>query len=178
MGSQLIGIHKSFLIPKFPLAIFFLLLLLPIAALAQDTDNPVDTTIVDSVSDSIITALTPQSAFDIVAADVSNDAGGSINVTWEISPDDNSIDNKVTQYRVMRAVVIDGQPGEFVHVGENVAGSNRYADGNTQDGVKYIYKIVTINKVVIDNEKTELIAESELSEIVQSSAQWFHLGTS
>ncbi len=126
----------------------------------------IDTTLADSV---------PAPPTRIVAEDMPNDAGGSIRVRWELSPDDAT--SRVDGYLLMRAPLVDGQPGEFTQVGEATAGATVYVDGNTADSMTYVYQVAAINQVSAEGAPRERVRSTSLtSEPVQSSAQWFHFG--
>ena len=135
---------------------------LPPVLFAQDK-LPVDTaTTTDTTT--IAQSVTPP--FDVTAADVKNDAGGSIQVKWQLSSNDAG--GILADYKVMRAVMTDGAPGEFTEIGSATAGAMTYADGNTADGVSYIYKVVAVTQ---DGGRFE----SQPSNPVSSSAQWFDM---
>jgi hypothetical protein len=111
----------------------------------------------------------------VTVEDTPNDGGGSVAVSWVSSADDHP-NGKVTSYRILRAELVDGVPGEFIEVGDVAAGGLNYRsnDGNTTDGTRYVYKVVAVSKYsdgVADPQV--FISESELSHPVLSTAQWF-----
>ena len=111
---------------------------------------------------------------EVTAKDTPNDAGGSISIRWGLSPDDHE-GGKVKQYIVLRAVDENGTPGEFKEIGDVTAGATELADGNTDDGVKYFYKVEAINS---EAENGNLLwsvgSESDVAGPVESKAQWFN----
>ncbi|MCK4631618.1 MAG: fibronectin type III domain-containing protein [candidate division Zixibacteria bacterium] len=118
-------------------------------------------------------ALSPP--FEVSAKDTPNDGGGSITVIWQRSADDlpNGI---VTEYRVMRSNA--DQPEVFAEVGDVAAGETkptyRYHDGNASDDEQYYYKVAAVTISGDDAETTqEVVAESDVTGPVSSSAQWF-----
>jgi hypothetical protein len=104
----------------------------------------------------LLNSLAPPT--DVIARDNPNDAGGQINVTWKLSADDNQFDG----YKIFRKAEKDSTFTELAFRGKGV---NSYLDEETQDGIRYYYKITAIQ----GNE----IAESSISNLVISSAQWF-----
>ncbi len=131
-----------------------------------------DTT--EAVVDSVAAERVPLPPTNVRVSDTQNDAGGSVTVLWNMSPDDR-LNGKVKEYIVLRAAVINGQPGEFVEVGDATPGATEYADGNTEDGVEYLYKVAAINNLVENNTVLwEAQTESDVSGTVKSSAQWFN----
>jgi hypothetical protein len=106
-----------------------------------------------------------------VAVDVLNDGGGSIEVSWSLSPDDNKAGN-VQGYRLLRA---ETASGPYTEVGSSVAGASVYEDGNTEDNKAYFYKIVALAKVVdASGATTEVSSDSDPVGPASSSAQWFN----
>lgn len=95
---------------------------------------------------------------NVIARDNPNDDGGKINVTWTLSVDNNQLDG----YRIYRKAENDTAFTELAFRGKKV---NSYLDEETQDGVRYYYKIAAV--------KGNEVAESELSNVVKSSPQWF-----
>ncbi|RKX22570.1 MAG: hypothetical protein DRP45_11240, partial [Candidatus Zixiibacteriota bacterium] len=117
-----------------------------------------------------VTLSPPLSATNLRLADNSNDAGGTVNVSWDLSPDDGE-GGRVAQYVIQRATAPDG---DFQRVGECTSGSSEYSDGDVVDGQDYYYSVVTvIIELTEDGEPLELTSQSETAGPVQSSAQWF-----
>jgi len=153
----------------FLLAILFSLFSL--SALAQDELAEADSLLV--TPDSIPPEYYPLPPTNVRVSDAPNDAGGSIDVQWDISPDDVP-DGKVKQYRILRAEAIDGQPGEFTELGDATAGATTFTDGNTEDSVSYFYKVVAVNSLTQNNEVVwKAATESLPAGPVRSAAQWF-----
>ncbi len=155
----------------FLLALLFSLFSL--SALAQDEPAETDTASLSVTPDSIPLEYYPLPPTNVRVSDAPNDAGGSIDVQWDISPDDVP-GGKVKQYRILRAELIEGQPGEFTEIGDATAGATLFTDGNTEDGLDYIYKVVAVNSLIQNNEIVwEVVTESMPAGPVRSSAQWF-----
>lgn len=95
---------------------------------------------------------------DVKAKDNPNDDGGKINIYWTLSIDDPLLDG----YEIYRKGEKDTAFTKLAFRGKGV---NSYLDEETQDGIPYYYKIIAV--------KGNEIAESELSNLVRSSAQWF-----
>ncbi|UCG62399.1 MAG: fibronectin type III domain-containing protein [Candidatus Zixiibacteriota bacterium] len=138
----------------------------------QELPLPADSLDIDTLAQ-INTPLPP---INLAAEDTPDDGGGSITVTWDPSPDDFEGGN-VRGYKIFRAEYNGGQPGEFVEVGDVPSGDSEYSneDGNTTDGVQYVYKVGAVNRV--DDEMGDArvyVSDSEQAGPVVSSAQWFH----
>lgn len=162
--------NRQRLLGPYLITLFILSLLLTSAISAQD-----ETTVPDTLSASaqriLETISAPRPATNLVAVDVLNDGGGSIKVSWSLSPDDNKAGN-VQGYRLMRA---ESESGPYTEVGSSVAGASEYEDGNTDDDKAYFYKIVALAKVVdASGATTEVTSESDPVGPVSSSAQWFN----
>ena len=120
--------------------------------------------------------MVPAPVVNVAVKDTPNDAGGSLTVSWDESLEDYEA-GRVTLYRVMRAEAdIHGVPGEFTEVGDVPAGTdaNQYLDGNTTDGVMYIYRIQAVKAFY--NEAAELVevsSDSEPTAPATSTEQWF-----
>ncbi|UCE24713.1 MAG: fibronectin type III domain-containing protein [Candidatus Zixiibacteriota bacterium] len=154
------------------LALIFTLTI-SLSLFAQEEAAPVDSLAVDSLA----LADTPLPPTNIVAEDQPHDGGGAITVTWDASPDDFP-GGKVKGYKIFRAEYNGGQPGEFTEVGDVPAGKPEYSneDGNTTDGVLYVYKIAALNRAYgADGDLLEYLSDSQQSGPVTSSAQWFHM---
>jgi len=155
------------------LLITLLLSLFPLLILAQDKPTEVNAKSTSLTPDSIPLEYYPLPPTNVTVRDAPNDAGGSIDIRWDKSPDDVT-DGKVKQYRILRAELIDGQPGEFTEIGDATAGATALTDGNTKDGLDYLYKVVAVNSLAENNEVVwEATTESMPSGPVRSSAQWF-----
>jgi hypothetical protein len=102
----------------------------------------------------------------VQAVDTRGDEGGSITLTWNLSPDDRdeaSGDITVIGYEILRAELPEGP---FASVGFASKGARRFADASSHDGIAYYYKVVTS----VDGGGTA----SAVVGPVQSSAQWFN----
>ncbi len=133
--------------------------------------------VADSVQvDTLAEQLTPLPPTNIQADDTPNDGGGAITVTWDPSPDD--VENgKVKGYKIFRAEFNGGQPGDFTEVGDVPAGKPEYSneDGNTTDGIQYVYKVGAFSRIVgEDGDIKDYVSDSEQTTPAVSSAQWFH----
>jgi hypothetical protein len=93
-----------------------------------------------------------------IVNDRPNDAGRNITIQWALSPQDYEIDG----YEIYRSHV----DGPFEMVGSTTKGNSSFTD-STQDGIKYRYQIAAIKD-------GSIAAQSEISEEVTSSGQWFH----
>jgi len=96
-----------------------------------------------------------------LAKDVPNDEGGKIMLTWQPTPQSDEIDG----YDIYRTK--EGEP--FEKIGSTDKWTNQFTDIETKNGVKYRYKIASVKQ-------GEILAQSEISEEVKSSGQWFHSG--
>lgn len=111
---------------------------------------------------------------NIEVKDTPNDDGGSITVKWTepVAPEGVIIGG----YRVLRALSVDSQPGQFSQVGEATAGATEFQDGRVVDSSEYFYRVAVVyNATGVDGINVEALAESGPSLPVKSSAQWFHL---
>ena len=108
-----------------------------------------------AVEPAVITSLT----------DTPNDAGTSIDITWEVSPTEGESPGEIIEYRIFRTPAEDG---EFEQVGAVPAGTTTYSDDGTEPGDPYWYKIITVG-----------IAGETASEVYgpgYSRMQWFDRG--
>lgn len=112
-----------------------------------------------------IEILLPAPVTEVTVNDKPNDSGESIIVRWKKSLDDGAGSFSVKEYEILRSVEKDGV---YNIITTSPAGSEEYIDGNTIDGKDYYYIVRTTDGVnFIDSEPTEA---------VRSSAQWFHRG--
>jgi hypothetical protein len=83
---------------------------------------------------------TLQAAEDVAAQDTPLDAGGSITVTWQASPDEAGGKVQVLAYEVWRAT---RPAGEYNRLGEVESGKENYnfTDEEAESGVEYLYKV-------------------------------------
>jgi len=162
------------------LSVCFFIVITLVFALADITFAQEDITAGDSLAvavplDSIQAESFPRPATNLEVKDTPNDAGQSISINWAKSPDDYE-GGKVKLYKIFRAEVVNGQPGEYVEVGDIPAGNAEYSfhDGNTVDGNDYFYIIQAINFLKENNVTLwEAVSESQLVGPIASSAQWF-----
>ena len=105
----------------------------------------------------------PPAVCNVRAADVPEDGGGRIKVTWEV-PDDAPGGGLVTGYEILRYA-----PGETPSpVGEAPAGDAEFDDESAEDGTTYQYVVRTLSPGGT--------VDSEASGPAESSAQWFARG--
>lgn len=107
-------------------------------------------------------SLSPLPPREVKAIDVPNDAGGRIQITWELSPDDSILD----YYLIFRQAKINGKWEKPETVSIEKRGTNSFIDATSKDGVEYRYFIRAV--------KGEEWSDSPFSNIAISSAQWFH----
>ncbi|UCG91427.1 MAG: fibronectin type III domain-containing protein [candidate division WOR-3 bacterium] len=96
-----------------------------------------------------------------LAYDYPNDNGGQIVITWQPSPQDNEIDS----YDIYRSQA----GGPFEKINSVTSGTTSFIDTNVRDGDTYRYRIAAVKN-------SNVVAQSEISEEVVSSQQWFHTG--
>ena len=75
------------------------------------------------------------------AFDTPSDHAQSLSLEWDLSPDDGGGADNVTGYRILRSESADG---EFVVVGEVLAGETEYMDRGATEGVSYHYGLVAL----------------------------------
>ncbi|MEN3045390.1 MAG: fibronectin type III domain-containing protein [Candidatus Hydrothermales bacterium] len=100
--------------------------------------------------------------FNVKAVDFPNDAGGKIKIEWSLSSDDSIID----YYILFREQEVAHKWSEPETVAVLKRGESSYIDSGVKDKVNYRYFIRAI--------KGEEYSDSEKSNVVYSSAQWFH----
>ncbi|MBC7288098.1 MAG: S8 family serine peptidase, partial [Armatimonadetes bacterium] len=83
-------------------------------------------------------AIGPRPPQNLRAFDTPHDNGGSITLTWELSPDDAAGAQSVTGYIILRR---DGTEGTFSRIGEVSAGVDNYVDSGLSNGAQYYYKV-------------------------------------
>ncbi len=99
---------------------------------------------------------------NVKARDVPNDAGGKIEVTWKLSPDDSLLDFYII-FRQTQTEAGWSTPETLMIVKR---GLSKITDTDCKDGVKYRYIVRAV--------KGEEWVDSSPSNIAISSAQWFH----
>jgi hypothetical protein len=81
--------------------------------------------------------IAPASPADLDAADTPDDQGGSISLTWSLSPDDGAGAGDVARYGIYRGE--SDQSAAADSLGEVAAGVSGYVDAGLPDGVLYYY---------------------------------------
>ncbi len=107
-------------------------------------------------------SLPPLPVSEVIARDVPNDAGGKIQIEWELSPDDSIIDF----YTVFKQEKIEGEWSEPETLTVVRSSTSSVTDTDCKDGVEYRY--------FIRASKGEEFSDSPFSYIAISSPQWFH----
>ena len=150
--------------------VLFLLFSVAVLAAGEGEGLP-DSVSIDS-SKALEVAATPQPASHVTANDTPNDKGGSIQVSWQLSPDDAA--GIVDLYKVERKP--SGAPdSEFDVIGDCPAGGTRVTDNHAENGVKYMYRVVAVNLVPsMAGDTVPVMSYSGLSNSVEASAQWFN----
>lgn len=82
--------------------------------------------------------LAPRPPGDLTASDTPDDQGGSITLTWQLSPDDGAGGDTVTAYIILRR---EGASGSFAEIDRVSAGTSEYADTDVTDGDEYYYLV-------------------------------------
>jgi hypothetical protein len=113
----------------------------------------------------------------VQAEDAPNDGGGSIRVTWTPSPDDGAGHKNVVSYDILRAISPGTGAGTFEKVGSATAGNTEFTDGQTKDGVAYIYVVEAVaNAPSPGGAPVTMTERSNPSGVAYSAGQWFHMG--
>ena len=105
-------------------------------------------------------AQIPAPATEVKAYDTPDDAGNSITIEWQVSPDDK--DGIITGYEILRA---ESPEGEYAKVGDAPRGTNSYIDSGPENNRDYFYKIRALSAAGP--------SDSQPSPVVQTKAQWF-----
>ncbi len=106
-----------------------------------------------------LVSLLPPSG--VKAVNTPNDAGGSIRIAWQVSPDDKSIDG----YAVFRA---EGPDTVSCRIGSVGAGVSDFEDDQVDDRKTYSYQVAAF--------KDSAIVYSASSSQARSGPEWFHFG--
>ncbi len=149
------------------------LLLYAAPALAQDEPDTAQFQLSQVDTSAMQPSLQPPAPVPAVSAkDTPDDAGESITVTWELSPDDTAGLENVTKYAVLRSQSPDGP---YDTAGTTTAGSNQIMDAQVQDGVQYYYKVLALaSELTPAGDEIFVGSESLSSDAAKSSGQWFH----
>lgn len=111
----------------------------------------------------------PRPPESVRAVDHPNDAGTSLDVSWELSPDDvpDADPRRVLKYEILRK---EASESEFVLTGDSPFGANKFVDRRCQPGERYVYQIVA---VAPDGTKS---VPAESGEPATPVLQWFNRG--
>ncbi|MBM3307112.1 MAG: hypothetical protein FJY74_02165 [Candidatus Eisenbacteria bacterium] len=126
------------------------LLLFPAALPAQEPEAPAP-----------VAAIAPPAG--VLAVDSPDDRGGSVDVSWDLSPDD--AEGRVLCYRIYRSAHPDTG---FAPVGLVAPGVSRFRDSAAPDGTPLHYRVA-----VSDGEREVFSASFGP---VEALPQWFHRG--
>jgi len=105
-------------------------------------------------------AQIPAPPTEVKAYDTPDDAGNSITIEWQVSPDDR--EGIITGYEILRA---ESPEGEYAKVGDAPRGTNSYIDSGPENHKDYFYKIRALSAAGP--------SDSQPSLVVQTKAQWF-----
>ncbi|RME27466.1 MAG: fibronectin type III domain-containing protein [Candidatus Zixiibacteriota bacterium] len=101
-----------------------------------------------------------------------DDGGGSIAITWTLSPDDYD-GGPVTGYEILRG---ESSDGPFKVIGTNVRGNTEFVDGKTTDGKDYYYRVVAVVKAVDSTGAPYKLTSTPVTAgPARSKAQWFNM---
>lgn len=104
----------------------------------------------------------PAPATQVKAFDTPNDAGGSITIEWQVSPDDQT-GGIVSGYEILRS---ESPEGEYLKVGNSPQGTTNYIDSSPENHKDYFYRIRALSLIGF--------SDSEPSPAVQAMEQWFN----
>jgi parallel beta-helix repeat protein len=90
----------------------------------------------------VVNQRPPAAATGISAFDSSEDSGGSIEVSWQLSADDGGGSDDVTGYELERRA---DSSADFSVVGAVSSGVGSFTDSSTVDGTQYFYRVITID---------------------------------
>ena len=144
---------------------FTLVLLFTVPALTGGdsfarTGSLAESELLSKIEESEMVPVLPPAVCNVQAADIPEDGGGRIRVTWEV-PDDAPSAGLVTGYEILRYA-----PGETPSpVGEAPAGDAEFDDESAEDGTTYQYVVRTLSPGGT--------VDSEASGPAVASAQWF-----
>ncbi len=117
----------------------------------------------------------PRPPADVHAADTPNDAGSSITVTWNASPDDGGGANNVTVYEIYRS---ENPAGPWGLLGEVPAGTYAYVDRRRIDAGEVVHRVENNTEYFYKVHATgpEGDAESAVSNPGLARPQFYHKG--
>jgi hypothetical protein len=155
------------------------------SALYSQTPENVSTADISASVSTVPAELVPAPPDSVWATDTPDDNGGSIDVTWKLSPDEAL--HKVKAYVILRAPNVKGQPGAFVEIGQTPKGTGSFTDGNasTQTGyysklfhstdtASFFYKVLAVNDSVFHAQVIwRAKSESMVAGPTTAVAQWF-----
>jgi hypothetical protein len=120
---------------------------------------------------SVAASRTPHPPQQIVAADLDNDAGDAIKLSWQLSPDDR-MGGQVKEYVVLRGT---SSSGPFDELGRATRGESTFVDNQATLGTAFYYKIIAANYDKSNGKYLWLVmSQSEIVGPAQSQAQWFN----
>ncbi len=146
-------------------AIAFVLLAIYIPVFAQ---LDVSTTAVDSQAVPV-TVQTPAPATNIAVIDTPDDNGRSLEIRWDMSPDDQAL---VTKYQILRST---SATGKFEVIGSTTKGQHVFTNNELERGTDYFYKIVSLNEPGLESGLQPATSESSVVGPVKPVAQWFNM---
>ncbi len=116
----------------------------------------------------------PNPPSNVRGSDAPNDDGGSILVSWTLSPDDTAALKNVDSYRILRGT---STSGPFDTVGTAAAGQTSFTDAFAEPGKKFYYAVTAVTMAPQpDGTRKAMYVQSEPSPEVHAVAQWFHTG--
>ncbi len=96
----------------------------------------------------------PAPATNVMAVDRVYDCGEAVDITWQLSFDDNG-EGKISEYLILRA---EEGSHDFVEVGLVMPGNASYMDKGVESGQSYIYKIATVyDGGTVDSEPSKTV---------------------
>jgi hypothetical protein len=112
--------------------------------------------------DSLKTEISPPSNLEVT--DTPNDGGGSLTLSWQLSPDDQEEIGDINGYEILRRNQTDTTLKLITMVGDN---TNSYTDVGLENGQDYSYAIRT--------KKGEIISSLVLSNPARPKLNWFRI---
>ena len=146
-------------------AIAFVLLAICIPAFAQEDVTP---TAINSQSVPAAVPV-PAPATNIAVIDTPDDNGRSLEIRWDLSPDDAAL---VTKYQILRST---SQAGPFEIIGSTTKGQHEFTNNELERGTDYYYKIVSLNEPLLTSGQVPSTSESSIVGPVEPIAQWFNM---